>query len=216
MSTAGLKPAAMLAAALLCGSCAGTARDSQGDVQSRQAEQVSAHEPPAGVIPSKPASAADVLAAAQVARQSFTTGAAPSVDALMNEFVQALTDKDKAALTRLRVTKNEYVDLIIPGTVPVGQPPRLVSEQPREYYWSLLDTKSYYYTENLIGQFGGRAYRGHTLRFSRPTKQYAWYSAVGQVRLELEGDDDHTYHVLTGWLAEVDGKYKFISYEYND
>ena len=207
----------VLLALLLSTACSGVTKDSEPSNQKAANGQTSASEvPPAGVVASKPGSAADVLSAATAARQSFAAGAAPSVDALMDEFVQALTKNDKDALTTLRVTKSEYVDLIIPGTVPVGQPPRVISEQPKEYYWNLLDTKSHYYADNLVGQFGGRNYRSRKLKFSRPTKEYAWYTAVGQVRLQLEGDDDRTYHLLTGWLAQVDGKYKFISYEYND
>jgi hypothetical protein len=202
---------------LHCASCSGAAKDQETSAQKHEERQVAAsNQPPQpGVTPSKLPSPDAVIVAAQAARQSFVTDGRPSVDALIDEFIQALTKKDKDALTKLRVTKTEYVDLIIPGTVPVGQPPRLVSEQPKEYYWNLIDTKSHYYADNLVGQFGGRTYRGHQLKFSRPTMEYAWYKAIGQVRLELEADDA-TYHLLTGWLAEVDGRYKFISYEYKD
>jgi hypothetical protein len=205
-------------ASLLWAACSGAAKEHENTALMHEDDQATAsNQPaPAGVVMSKQASEAAVITAAQAARQSFLTDGRPSVDTLMDEFIQALTKKDKDALTKLRVSKTEYVDLIVPGTVPVGQPPRMVSEQPKEYYWNLLDTKSHYYADNLVGQFGGRSYRSHQLKFSRPTMEYAWYRAVGQVRLELEGEDDKTYHLLTGWLAEVDGKYKFISYEYND
>ena len=202
---------------LVIGACTGTARESGPAVQpDAKTQEAASNDAPPGVIMSHTLPAPDILAAAQQAKQNFVTTAAPSVDVLMDEFVQALAKKDMDALTRLRVTRSEYTDLIVPGTVPVGQPLRSVSEQPKEYYWNLLDTKSHYYADNLVGLFGGRTYRNRELRFSRPTKEYAWYTAVGQVRLELQGDDDRTYHLLTGWLAEVDGKYKFISYEYND
>jgi hypothetical protein len=202
-------------ALLLCASCSGSAKGQDAGAQTHPEREaaLSNAAPQPGVTPSKQPRPEEVVTAAQAARQSFAASAAPSVDVLMNEFVQALTKKDKDALNKLRVTKAEYVDLIVPGTVPVGQPPRLVSEQPKEYYWSLIETKSSYYADNLIGLFGGRAYRGRQLKFSRPTQEYAWYTAVGQVRLDLDGDDDRTYHLRTGWLAEVDGKYKFISYE---
>src|SRR5262245_20739115 len=72
---------------------------------------------------------AELLAGERQARASFADGA-PSVGVLMDEFVQALTRKDMEALNRLRVSKIEYVDLIVPGTVPVGKPPRQVSEKP--------------------------------------------------------------------------------------
>jgi|SRR5215813_6969773 len=201
-------PAAlMLAALLLCSSCSGASKV-QEDSQ-----------PGTSQLPARSASeqSADpaLLTAAQKARESFADGA-PSLDALMDEFVRALSQNDTEALTRLRVSKAEYVDLIVPGTVPVGTPPRNVSQSPKEFFWTMLDTKSRYFADNLIKNFGGRTYTHHELKLSRPMQEYAWYKAHGEVRMELAGTDDVTYHVLTGWVAEVDGKYKFIGYEFND
>jgi len=195
---------AVALAALLCASCSGVAKDqeeSQG-VAKNQAQTAQSIDPA-------------LLAAAQQARQTFADGA-PSVDALMDEFVQALSQKDMDALSRLRVTNAEYVDLIVPGTVPVGKPPRQVSNNPKEFFWRMLDTKNHYFAEELLNLYGGRTYRSRQLTFSKPAKEYAWYKAHGEVRLDLEGDDDVTYHVRSGWVAEVDGKYKFIGYGYND
>ena len=202
----GFVATAGVATALFCASCSGVAKDHE-EGQTAASSQVAA----AGSQPAAPA----LIEAAQSARQSFA-GGAPSVDALMDEFVTALSNKDMDGLTNLRVNKSEYVDLIIPGTVPVGQPPRQVSEQPKQFFWNMLDTKSRYFADNLVDHFGGRTYRGHQLTFSHPTKEYAWYTAHGEVRMELQGDDDLTYHLLSGWVAEVDGKYKFIGYEWND
>ena len=134
----------------------------------------------------------------------------------MDEFVQALSRRDMDTLTKLRVSKTEYVDLIVPGTVPVGKAPRAVSQDPKEFFWNMLDTKSRYFADNLLDNFGGRTYTHRELRLTQPTKEYAWYKAHGEVRMELEGDDAVTYHVSAGWVAEVDGKYKFIGYEFND
>src|SRR6185369_15498698 len=106
---------------------------------------------PAGAAASQP----DLVAAAQPARDSCARGGAPSLEALIDQFVQALSAKDLAKLDTLRVTKSEYVDLIVPGTVPTDRPPRAVSQQPKEFFWSSLDTKSHYFTENLLEQFGG-------------------------------------------------------------
>ena len=195
-----------VATALFCASCSEVARDQDGGQTAASSQAAAASNQPA---------APELIAAAQSARQSFA-GGAPSVDALMDEFITALSNKDLEALTKLRVNKAEYVDLIVPGTVAVGQPPRQVSEQPKEFFWGMLDTKSRYFADALVDRFGGRTYRGHQLTFSHPTKEYAWYRAHGEVRMELQGDDDITYHLLSGWVAEVDGKYKFIGYEWND
>jgi hypothetical protein len=196
-----VKALVLVSTAWVCGSYLGVAAGREG-AQSATANP--APPPPAAFIE-----------AAQSARQSFADGA-PSVDVLMDEFVRALSNKDIAALTRLRVNQAEYVDLIVPGMVPVGEPPRQVSEQPKQFFWQMLDTKSRYYGDTLIERFGGRTYRSHELTFSQPTKEYAWYKAHGEVRLDLQGDDDVAYHLLSGWVAEVDGKYKFIGYEWND
>jgi hypothetical protein len=143
-------------------------------------------------------------------------GGAPSMDALMAKFVQALSNKDTDQLGKLRLSKAEYLDVIVPGTVEIGQPPRQVSEEPKEYFWGRLDAKSHFFADNLMENFGGRPYRGYELSFSKPVQEYAWYKAYGPVRLELQGEDNTTYHLMTGWVAEVDGKYKFIGYEYDD
>jgi hypothetical protein len=206
-----VKPAAVALAALFCAACAGVSKDHEESQAPASSQAVASSQP------AQPAQAADpaLLAAAQKARQSFA-GGAPSVDALMDQFVEALSKKDMDALTKLRVNETEYVDLIVPGTVPLGRPPRQVSQSPREFFWRMLDTKSRYFADNLMERFGGRTYRSHQLRFSKPTQEYAWYKAHGEVRMELQGDDDVTYHLPTGWVAEIDGKYKFIGYEYND
>src|SRR5205814_592624 len=47
-------------------------------------------------------------------------GGSPSVDELVARFLDALGKKDAATLRRLRVTREEYLDIILPGTVPVG------------------------------------------------------------------------------------------------
>jgi len=201
-------PAVLSLAALLCAACSGaTKHQEEGGATSGGQAAASRPAPQPGE--------AALLAAAQQARQSFADGA-PSVDALMDALVQALSRKDMNALDQLRVSKAEYVDLIVPGTVPLGQPPRQVSAEPKEFFWSMLDTRSRYFADNLVAQLGGRTYRSHQLRFSKPPKEFAWYTAHGEVRMDLEGEDDVTYHLLAGWVAEVDGKYKFIGYEYND
>jgi len=192
-------------AALVFGSCSETANDSRQDhTAASQSGKISSSDQP---------DQTELLAAAERARASFASGA-PSMDALVDQFIQALSNQDKEALNQLRVSKTEYLDLIVPGTVPVGQRPRQVSEQPKEYFWSMLDTKSHYYAERLLGQFGGRTYHAHELTLTRPSKEYAWYKAYGQVKMELHGDDDATYHLISGWVAEVDGRYKFIGFNY--
>jgi hypothetical protein len=142
--------------------------------------------------------------------------AADSVDQLLDQFLVAIEKRDKEALHRLRVTREEYHDIIIPGTVPPGQPPREIRDEAREFYWKLLDTKARYFADVLFERFGGRHFVDRDLRFSEPTQEYAWYRAIGEVRMKASADDQQVYDLRTGFIAEVDGKYKFISFEWED
>jgi hypothetical protein len=142
---------------------------------------------------------------------------APSVDALVDELLDAIERNDKDAMHRLRVTRDEYLQIIVPGTVEKGQAPRQVSEQPREFFWSLNDSKSRYAADNILTRFGGRKPLKHELRFSRGTTEYLWYTARGQVRLDLTyADQPLPEELRTGTIAEVDGRYKFLAFQWDN
>jgi len=146
----------------------------------------------------------------------FRAGA-PSIDALIDQFLAAVERKDLESMHRLRVTKDEYLAIIVPGTVEKEQPPRQVSEEPSQFFWALNDRKSRYAAEAIVERFGGRRVTAHTLRFSRGTTEYLWYTARGQVRLALTlADDPNVAELRTGTIAEVDGRYKFLAFQWND
>lgn len=146
----------------------------------------------------------------------FADGA-PSVDALMDQFLDALARQDEAALTRLRVSKAEYTRIIMPGQIKPGQQPAPADEKVCDFAWSLLNTKSMFFTHSLMKEFGGRASVRKNIRFTREPLEYAWYRALGEVRLTVEDPEDKREYLLSsGWIAEVDGKYKFIGFEYDD
>lgn len=142
---------------------------------------------------------------------------ASSVDELLDRFLAALEKEDMASLNGLRVTKSEYLDIIVPGTVEKGKPPRQISEKPKEYFWGTMDFKAREFAKILTQRYGGRHYSRHQLRYTDPPKEYAWYNAWGQVRLDLtSGEEDKVYHLETGWIVEVDGQYKFMSFEWEN
>lgn len=145
------------------------------------------------------------------------TDGAPSVEALMDRFLDALARQDEAALTRLRVNKAEYTRVIMPGQIQKGQTPPPPDEKVSDFAWSLLNTKSLFFTQNLMKEFGGRTSVRKAVRFTRPPLEYAWYRALGEVRVTVEDPEDKREYLLSsGWIAEVDGKYKFIGFEYDD
>ena len=144
-------------------------------------------------------------------------GGAPSIDALLTEFLDAVERQDLEAMNRLRVSKDEYQRIIVPGMVRPGEPPRRISEQPREFFWQINDRKSRYAAEAIANQYGGRHYTSRDLRLTKGVREFAWYTTHGQVRLDLRAPDlPGTAELRTGSIAEIDGHYKFIAFQWDD
>src|SRR5262245_44107700 len=100
-------------------------------------------------------------------------GGETSIDALIDKFLRALDAKDQRALHRLRVTEREYRDIIIPGTVKPGEPPRDgVTPQTSEFFWSMLNQKSEDMGRAFIKGLGGRHYKRKELTFTRGTREF--------------------------------------------
>jgi len=144
------------------------------------------------------------------------SGGAPSVDVLLDEFLAAVEHKDLAALERLRLTKEEYTRIIVPGQVRKGQPPLQTFEKANDVFWGMMNTRSRYTIESLVNEHGGRHYVRRQLEFTEPTREFAWYTAYGGVELTLWNDQGQDYELATGWIAEVDGSYKFIAFSRAD
>jgi len=138
--------------------------------------------------------------------------AAPSIDALLDQFVAAVGAKDMQALTRLRVTEAEYRNIIIPGNVPLGHAPRTFPEKTSKFTWSLNDTKSIYWEGALLGSFGGHQYTRKEVKYGNGIEEYAWFKAYKRVELTLVDETGREVELRTGSIAEVNGRYKFLSF----
>lgn len=144
------------------------------------------------------------------------TDAAPSPDVLVHRLLSALEKQDAVALHSLRVSEREYRELIAPGTVPQGQPPRQSDAKVSEFYWRMLDAKSRDLGNELFKRFGGRKLVFESFEFTKSPQQYAWYRAEGEVRVHVRNEKGDQATVPAGWVAEVDGRYKFIGLNWND
>jgi hypothetical protein len=140
---------------------------------------------------------------------------APSVDALVDRFLHALRDKDKARIHDLRVTEDEYRSVILLGSVEEGRPRPRYSEQESQYLWSMINQKSIYTEANILAGWGGRAVKLKSVEYRDGKKKYADYTAYKQLSLMLEDDQGTEAELRIGSIAEVDGVYKFISYVRN-
>jgi hypothetical protein len=145
-------------------------------------------------------------------RQLEPGDAAPSRDALVEQFLAALATRDADGLKRLRVTEREYRDVILPGSAKEGEALRKYSDEQAKFFWSLLDTKSVHFEAALLSRYGGRRYRVKTVEYERGERQYAAYRAFKQLRLVLIDESGAERELATGSIAEIEGHYKFISY----
>jgi hypothetical protein len=145
------------------------------------------------------------------------TDSAPSIDVLLDRFTDAVARQDGEALHRLRLTRAEYIGIIVPGNVPPGRPPQQTFPENNQFFWSMLDTKSRYLAPVLFKDFGGREYIGREdVRFTEPPEQHDWYTAHGELRMTLRSQDGAKFFLRSGWIAEVAGQYKFIGFEWDD
>ena len=61
--------------------------------------------------------------------------AEPSAEQLIDQFLGALARKDPDALRRLRVTETEYREILMPTSVPVGEPLRRPTKEFADLAW---------------------------------------------------------------------------------
>ncbi|HYR96283.1 MAG TPA: hypothetical protein VEM57_06065, partial [Candidatus Binatus sp.] len=73
-------------------------------------------------------------------------------------------------------------------------------------------TKSVYSEANILAGFGGHHYRLKHFDFTKGSRQYATYTAYKQVQVTVEDEAGTEKDIRTGSIAEVNGRYKFISF----
>jgi hypothetical protein len=137
---------------------------------------------------------------------------APSIDKLIDEFIEAINDRDKVRLRQLRVSQEEYLGVILPGSVEPGERRPQYNQEESDYLWGMLNGKSVYAEANLIASFGGHHATVTEKEFRKGTKKYADYTAYKQLVLTLKDDKGTEATMRIGSIAEKDGQFKFISY----
>lgn len=136
---------------------------------------------------------------------------APSQRELIDRMLHALKIKDADALRRLRLSESEYREIVIPGHVPPGSPPRRLTDEG-SYAWANLSTRSYAFELVLLREFGGHDLTVKDISFAEGEKQYAGYKAYRQLSLTVTEADGTERELRTGSIAEIGGKFKFISF----
>lgn len=159
---------------------------------------------------SSPVAPATVTTTAATSAKAFD-GGATTLDELVHQLLDALRKNDKPALHALRVTENEYRDIIMPGNVEPGQPPQDIRTDVADYFWGSLNEKSLIYELYLFEQFGGRPY---TLVEAKNSGEHQWagFKSYRRLRITVKDEQGAEVEIATGSAAELDGHLKFISF----
>lgn len=136
---------------------------------------------------------------------------ARSVDELMQDLVLAIQENDEGALRRLRVSEDEYLSVILPGSVPPGQTPIEYAPNFKEYLWGSLDARNRHGERTLLTAYGGRALTVEKAAF-QSERAYRGYLAHRQLDLTLRDDRGAEVLLEMGSVAQVGNRYKFISF----
>lgn len=136
--------------------------------------------------------------------------AAPSIEVLLDRFLTALAENDAEALHRLRVTEDEYLTFVLPGSAQPGEPPQTLDAQSKKFAWDMLNTKSHYAGVALLQGHGGKRYRLKEVRYLKGHQQYLWYDAYKVAALTVESENGTEGEITLGSIAHVGDEYKFI------
>ena len=140
------------------------------------------------------------------------SNAAASIDELVGRFLRAVESGDEHAVEVLRVTEDEYRQIILPGSVEPGEPPQKFRDQESEYFWGVMNGKSLYSRANMMHGYGGKKFQLKKIGFKKGTRKWAGYIAYEKLVLTLETEDGQEVLLPTGSIAEVGGRYKFVSF----
>jgi len=135
-----------------------------------------------------------------------------SIDELVDRLLAGLAANDLVALDALRIGEREYVNFILPGSRPEGDPASKYPEHASRYFWETQNTKSLYSLAALLQQFGGHKYTRKAVTFRGGTKTYRWYVAHKATRILAETEGGSEVEILVGSIAELDGRFKLVSF----
>lgn len=146
------------------------------------------------------------------AGESPLADASPSVEALVDRFLSALSAGDRGALSTMRVSETEYRGLIVPGSVSPGEPPQRLDEVASRYWWQDLDARSTYSSNDLLRRYAGRPLRRVAFRFDKGMRRFANHVAHRRLVVVARDDRGEEVEIRTGSIVDVDGRFKFVSY----
>jgi hypothetical protein len=154
-----------------------------------------------------------VLVAGCSPSEPLFANAYPSPHATATAVLDALAERDVAAMRALAIDEKEFREHIWPE-LPASRPERNL---PFSYVWGDLHQKSEAALQRTLAQHGGRRYVLSGLRFAGETTQYATYAVHRDTMLRIRDESGRESEVrLFGSTVEKDGAWKVFSYVVDD
>jgi len=121
--------------------------------------------------------------------------------------LQALKDRNRAALHALRITEKEYREHVFPefdeakGTIPV------------DLHWYHLNVRSHAGLEDALDSYGGKSMELLDVLPTKGITKYATYELWNKVELMVRFPDGQTAQVrIFGSVVHMDGRWKLLSF----
>lgn len=132
--------------------------------------------------------------------------------ALLEEVARHLCQQDRSALEALSVTEDEYRNIVLPGSVAIGERPARMPAEKVEFFTRLHRTKSAYGLAALLPActMGGLTFR--RAEVPETLEQRGGYTLIREPRLVFADAQGSEVVLDPGLVVYFDGKAKILSY----
>ncbi len=133
---------------------------------------------------------------------------APTRDALVDSFIDALQRADTATLVRLTISRAEFAYLVYPSSPNIDGPYR----QAPGLVWMRLSGASGVGLARLLNRVGGRAIPRPSYRCDEPPTTEGDNRIWQDCEIRLGSPAAASWQRLFGGIIERDGRFKILSY----
>lgn len=135
-----------------------------------------------------------------------------AVRRLLQDVATALCQQDRDRLLAVLVTEDEYRNVILPGSVPVGEPLVTMPPAKAEYFTRLHRTKSAYALAALMAACPMGSLKFEEVELPDKVEQRAGYTLYRDPKLRFRDAQGETVELEPGSVVEFSGQVKMLSY----
>jgi hypothetical protein len=132
----------------------------------------------------------------------------PSPETLARQFLKALAAKDLLKLRQMRITKDEFCQLVWPEL-----PSSRIQNLSCDFAWDQATLRNEGGLYELLPRHGGKRYELVFIRFPKGVDTYSGYKILKEPQLVIKDESGHQQEVrLFGSMLEMNGQFKLFSF----